>query len=106
MRQQSSLVLTVIHAPTQLLYQYQQKEESLQEFTFSFSDLIQVITNCKPKSITDQLKICMYAQKLLNAPFSSKTIRYTHLTLNKAIDYAQNIERYFLLIGETQQRLT
>ena len=40
----------------------------------------------------------MYAQKLFNPAISSKNIRHAHATLQRAIDYAQKIEREFLLV--------
>ena len=45
----------------------------------------------------------MYVQKLCNSAISSKTIQYAHLTLKKAIDYVQMIEREFLLVEGIQQ---
>ena len=48
LRQQFSLVLTVIHGTEQLVHKYQQKVESLQEFNFKFSELIQDVINCEP----------------------------------------------------------
>ena len=48
----------------------------------------------------------MYAQKLFNPGISSKTIRHVHPTLQKAIGYAQKIEREFLLVEGIQQSFT
>ena len=45
--------------------------------------------------------MCM--QKLFNLAVSSKTIRHAHSTLEKAISYAQKIEREFLLVEGIQQ---
>ena len=64
----------VTHAAKQLMHRYQQKEESLQEFNFEFSELIQAVTNHEPKDIADPLKIYMYVQKLFNSAICSKTI--------------------------------
>ena len=38
----------------------------MHEFNFQISTLIQAITNCEPKDITDLLKSYMYAQKFFN----------------------------------------
>ena len=54
------------------MYWYQQKEESLQEFNFEISAIIQAVTNCDPKCKTDPLKIYMYVQKLCNPALSAK----------------------------------
>ena len=45
----------------------------------------------------------MYTQKLFNLAISSKSIRYAHPTVQKAIDHVQNIEREFLLVKGIQQ---
>ena len=42
LRQQFSLVPTVTHVAVRLMNQYQQRDESLRDFDFGFSDLIQV----------------------------------------------------------------
>ena len=45
---------------------HQQTGESLQEFNFKFSELIQAITNYKLKDITDPLKYsCMHRNHLI-----------------------------------------
>ena len=87
LRQQFSLVPTVTHGSTGstwLMYRYQQKEESLLEFIFKFCELIQAVTNCEPKDITDPVKHLMYVQKLCKPAISSKTIWHVYLTLQKA----------------------
>ena len=43
---------------------HQEKGESLHEFNFELSKLIQTVTNYKPKDIADPLKIYMYVQKM------------------------------------------
>ena len=45
----------------------------------------------------------MYAQKLFNPAIGFKTIWHVSPTLKKAIDYAQRIEREFLLVEALQQ---
>ena len=86
----------------QLIHKYK-KRESLQEFNFDFSDLIQTIMNCEPKDMMYPLKIYMYLQKVFNPMISSKTIQHAHPTLQKAIDYVQKVEREFLLVKGIQQ---
>ena len=45
----------------------------------------------------------MHAPKLLNLAISAQTMRHAHPTLQKAIDYAQKIEREFLLVEGIKQ---
>ena len=87
----------------QLIHRYKRKRESLQEFNFDVSELIQTIMNCKPKDMMHPLKIYMYLEKLFNPLISSKTIQHAHLTLQKAIYYVQKVEREFLLVKGIQQ---
>ena len=78
------------------MYKYQQKGEDLQEINFTFSELFQVITNHESKDITDPLKVYVYVQTIFNLAVIAKTIRHEHSAVQKAIDYAQRIEREFL----------
>ena len=94
----------VTHAVTQLMHRYQKRNESLQEINFDFSELIQAVTNHEPKDIPDPLKIHMYVQRFFNPIISSKTIWQSHQTLQKAIDYAQKVEREFSLVEGNQQK--
>ena len=80
-RWQFSLVSIVAHASSWLMHRYQQKGQSLQEFNFEFSKLIQAVTNCDPKDTTYLFKNYMDAQKVFNPATGSKTINPAHLTL-------------------------
>ena len=62
------------------MHRYQQKRESVHEFNFKFSELIQAVMNYEPKDITDPLKSLYYVHKLLKPAISSKTISYAHPT--------------------------
>ena len=43
------------------MYRYQQKGESLQEFSFEFCEHNQAVTNHEPKDVTDLIIIYMFA---------------------------------------------
>ena len=75
----------------------------LQEFSFGFSELIQVVSHHKPKDISDPLKIYLYSPNLFNPAFSAKAIRHALPTSQKAIDNGLHIEREFLLGKGIQQ---
>ena len=79
--------------PHNLYTHINKKEKAYKDFNFEFSEPVQAFTNSEPEDITDPLKIYFYVQKLFKAIISSKTILHAHLTLKKAIDYAQKIER-------------
>ena len=80
----------------QLMHKYQQKGESLQEFNFELSELIQADMNHEAKDRTDPVKIYIYVQTLFNPMISSTTVCHTHQTSQKAMDYVQKIKREFL----------
>ena len=103
MRQQFSLVPMVTHVTTWLMLRHQQKEKCSWEFNFKFSEQFQAVANYEPKDITDPSKTYMFVQELFNQAISSKTIQQAHLTLQKAKDSVQKIEREFLLVGGIQQ---
>ena len=66
LRQQFSLIPMVTLAAMQWMHRYQQKTESLQEFSFEFSKSIQAVTNWGPKYITDPLKYtCIHRSYLI-----------------------------------------
>ena len=96
LRQQFPPIPTVTHAAMQLIHRYQQKGERLKDFNFMFGEIIQAVTNCEPKHITDPLKIYMYAQILFSPAISSKTIQHAHLTAESYSQCAEGWEKFLI----------
>ena len=103
LHQQFSLLPTATCGATHLMYRYQQKGEGMQEFIFKFSELIQAGSNHEPNDNINPLKYYMYAQKLFSLATNAKILCDGHLTLQKAIDYAQKVQREFLPVEDIQK---
>ena len=103
LRQLFSLVPMITHAAMQLMYRYQQKGESLQEFNYQFIELIQAVTNHEHKDITDPVKIYMYVQNYLTLQSAPKLFIMPTKHNKKAIYYEQKVEREFLVVEGIRQ---